>query len=199
MSETKDVLILAIESSCDETAAAVVKNGREVMSNVISSQIALHTLYGGVVPEIASRKHIEKINQVIEEALKEADYTAGSWKVLQVALKNAKSALEAKKDQTSVDNAAASLNKAMEALVKAGGTTPTPTPTTTPTATPAASKNTTPTSGTGNKTITSSGSTSSSKTAKTGDPTNIFEMLGLAVASLGTGGFALKRRKRNKK
>ena len=133
------------------------------------------------------------------EALKEADYTADSWKVLQVALKNAKSALEAKKDQTSVDNAAASLNKAMEALVKADGTTPTPTPTTTPTATPAASKSTTPTSGTGNKTITSSGSTSSSKTAKTGDPTNIFEMLGLAVASLGTGGFALKRRKRNKK
>jgi len=68
----KDVLILAIESSCDETAAAVVKNGREVLSNVISSQIALHTLYGGVVPEIASRKHIEKINQVIESALSEA-------------------------------------------------------------------------------------------------------------------------------
>ena len=128
------------------------------------------------------------------EALKEADYTADSWKVLQVALKNAKSALEAKKDQTSVDNAAASLNKAIEALVKADGTTPTPTPTTTP----ASSKNNTTTSGTGNKT-TSSGSTSTSKTAKTGDPTNIFEMLGLAVASLGTGGFALKRRKRNKK
>ncbi len=71
--QTEDVLILAIESSCDETAASVVKNGREVLSNVISSQIALHTLYGGVVPEIASRKHIEKINQVIEEALKEAD------------------------------------------------------------------------------------------------------------------------------
>ena len=68
----KDVLILAIESSCDETAASVVKNGREVLSNVISSQIALHTLYGGVVPEIASRKHVEKINQVIREALKEA-------------------------------------------------------------------------------------------------------------------------------
>ena len=68
----KDVLILAIESSCDETAAAVVKNGREVLSNVISSQIALHTLYGGVVPEIASRKHIEKINQVIQEALDQA-------------------------------------------------------------------------------------------------------------------------------
>ena len=133
------------------------------------------------------------------EGLKEADYTADSWKVLQVALKNAKSALEAKKDQTSVDNAAASLNKAIEALVKADGSTPTPTPTTTPTTTPAASKNNTTTSGTGNKTTTSSGGTSSSKTAKTGDPTNIFEMLGLAVASLGTGGFALKRRKRNKK
>ena len=72
MEEKKDVLILAIESSCDETAAAVVRNGREVLSNVISSQIALHALYGGVVPEIASRKHIEKINQVIETALLEA-------------------------------------------------------------------------------------------------------------------------------
>ena len=68
----KDVYILAIESSCDETAAAVVKNGREVLSNVIYSQIALHTEYGGVVPEIASRKHIEKINQVIEQALTDA-------------------------------------------------------------------------------------------------------------------------------
>ncbi|GFI70208.1 tRNA N6-adenosine threonylcarbamoyltransferase [Lachnospiraceae bacterium] len=68
----KDIFILAIESSCDETAAAVVKNGREVCSNVIYSQIALHTEYGGVVPEIASRKHIEKINQVIEQALLEA-------------------------------------------------------------------------------------------------------------------------------
>ena len=71
----EDVYILAIESSCDETAAAVVKNGREVLSNVISSQIALHTLYGGVVPEIASRKHIDKINQVIREALQEASMT----------------------------------------------------------------------------------------------------------------------------
>lgn len=71
----EDVYILAIESSCDETAAAVVKNGREILSNVISSQIALHTLYGGVVPEIASRKHIEKINQVIEEALQKAGRT----------------------------------------------------------------------------------------------------------------------------
>lgn len=70
----KDVLILAIESSCDETAASVVKNGREVLSNVIYSQIDLHTLYGGVVPEIASRKHIEKINQVIEQALLQADH-----------------------------------------------------------------------------------------------------------------------------
>ena len=65
----KDVLLLAIESSCDETAAAVVKNGREVLSNVIYSQIDLHTLYGGVVPEIASRKHIEKINQVVNLAV----------------------------------------------------------------------------------------------------------------------------------
>jgi N6-L-threonylcarbamoyladenine synthase len=72
---TKEVTILAIESSCDETAAAVVVNGRSVKSNVISSQIALHTLYGGVVPEIASRKHIEKINQVIEKALLDADVT----------------------------------------------------------------------------------------------------------------------------
>ncbi|MDD3220091.1 MAG: tRNA (adenosine(37)-N6)-threonylcarbamoyltransferase complex transferase subunit TsaD [Lachnospiraceae bacterium] len=71
----KDILILAIESSCDETAASVVKNGRTILSNVISSQIELHKLYGGVVPEIASRKHIEKINQVIEEALKDASVT----------------------------------------------------------------------------------------------------------------------------
>ena len=70
-----DIKILAIESSCDETAASVVKNGREVLSNVISSQIDIHTLYGGVVPEIASRKHIERINQVVEEALKEASVT----------------------------------------------------------------------------------------------------------------------------
>ena len=75
MTEQKDILILAIESSCDETAASVVRNGREVLSNVISSQIELHKLYGGVVPEIASRKHIEKINQVIEEALEVAGVT----------------------------------------------------------------------------------------------------------------------------
>ena len=75
MKEKKDIVILGIESSCDETAASVVRNGREVLSNVISSQIALHTLYGGVVPEIASRKHIEKINVVIEQALSEAQMT----------------------------------------------------------------------------------------------------------------------------
>ena len=68
-----DTIILAIESSCDETAAAVVVNGKKVLSNVIYSQIDLHTLYGGVVPEIASRKHIEKINPVIEQALSQAD------------------------------------------------------------------------------------------------------------------------------
>ncbi|MBR4759362.1 MAG: tRNA (adenosine(37)-N6)-threonylcarbamoyltransferase complex transferase subunit TsaD [Lachnospiraceae bacterium] len=74
MSEDKktDICILGIESSCDETAAAVVKNGRQVLSNVISSQIDIHTLYGGVVPEIASRKHMERINQVIRQALSEA-------------------------------------------------------------------------------------------------------------------------------
>ena len=75
MEKREDVRILAIESSCDETAASVVQNGRQVLSNIISSQIDLHTLYGGVVPEIASRKHIEKMNQVIEEALKEAGVT----------------------------------------------------------------------------------------------------------------------------
>lgn len=73
MSEKKeDVVILALESSCDETAASVVRNGREVLSNVISSQIDIHTLYGGVVPEIASRKHIERVDQVVMQALAEA-------------------------------------------------------------------------------------------------------------------------------
>lgn len=75
MSEKEDVLIFAIESSCDETAAAVVKNGREVLSNVINTQIAIHTEYGGVVPEIASRKHIENINPVIRKALEDAGVT----------------------------------------------------------------------------------------------------------------------------
>ena len=71
----EDVYILAVESSCDETAAAVVKNGREILSNVIASQIPLHTLYGGVVPELASRKHMEKINQVIQAALDQSGMT----------------------------------------------------------------------------------------------------------------------------
>lgn len=71
----KEILILAFETSCDETAAAVVKNGCEILSDTIYSQIELHSEYGGVVPEIASRKHIEKINQVTEQALKEARVT----------------------------------------------------------------------------------------------------------------------------
>lgn len=75
VTETKDILILAIESSCDETAASVVKNGRTILSNVISSQIDTHTVYGGVVPEIASREHIKAINYVIERALTEAAVT----------------------------------------------------------------------------------------------------------------------------
>ena len=75
MKDNNDILILGIESSCDETAASVVKNGRIVMSNVISSQIAVHTVYGGVVPEIASRKHVENIDYVIDSALKEAGVT----------------------------------------------------------------------------------------------------------------------------
>ena len=69
---SKDVYILGIESSCDETAAAVVKNGREVLSNIISSQIVIHRKFGGVVPEIASRKHIENVMPVIDAALQEA-------------------------------------------------------------------------------------------------------------------------------
>lgn len=71
----KDILILGIESSCDETSVAVVRNGREVLSNVINTQIAIHTQFGGVVPEIASRKHIENISNVTEEALRQAGVT----------------------------------------------------------------------------------------------------------------------------
>ena len=69
----KDIVVLGIESSCDETSAAVVVNGRKILSNVINSQIDIHTLYGGVVPEIASRCHVEVINQVVKEALKQAN------------------------------------------------------------------------------------------------------------------------------
>ncbi len=72
LTENKELLVLGIESSCDETAASVIKGCREVLSNVIYSQIDLHTVYGGVVPEIASRGHIEKINQVVKKALSEA-------------------------------------------------------------------------------------------------------------------------------
>ncbi|GAA0693399.1 MULTISPECIES: tRNA (adenosine(37)-N6)-threonylcarbamoyltransferase complex transferase subunit TsaD [Clostridium] len=70
-----DINILGIESSCDETAAAVVRNGRELLSNVISSQIDTHTKFGGVVPEVASRKHIEVVNSVVEEALEKSGMT----------------------------------------------------------------------------------------------------------------------------
>lgn len=70
-----DTIILAIESSCDETAVAVIKNGHEILANVVSTQIAIHRRYGGVVPEIASRKHLELINLVIQEALTEAGLT----------------------------------------------------------------------------------------------------------------------------
>ena len=69
----KDTLILGIESSCDETSVAVVKNGREVLSNVINTQISIHELYGGVVPEIASRNHVENISTVMKEAIKQAN------------------------------------------------------------------------------------------------------------------------------
>ena len=72
MTSNTDTDILAIETSCDETAAAVVRNGREILSSTIYTQIAMHTVYGGVVPELASRKHIEKINAVIEKALADA-------------------------------------------------------------------------------------------------------------------------------
>lgn len=71
----KDILTLGIESSCDETAAAVVKNGREILSNIIDTQIPIHEKYGGVVPEIASRNHIEAISRVTLKALKEANVT----------------------------------------------------------------------------------------------------------------------------
>ena len=69
----KDILVLGIETSCDETSVSVVKNGREVLSNIINSQIDIHTEYGGVVPEIASRCHTEVINQITKQALKEAN------------------------------------------------------------------------------------------------------------------------------
>lgn len=69
------MLTLAIETSCDETSCAIIRDGREVLSNIISSQIDIHRKFGGVVPEIASRKHIEAINNIIQEALDEAKCT----------------------------------------------------------------------------------------------------------------------------
>ena len=65
----KDIITLAVESSCDETSVAVLKNGREVLSNIINTQVDLHKKFGGVVPEVASRKHIENIDVVLQEAL----------------------------------------------------------------------------------------------------------------------------------
>ena len=75
MNKLKDILIMGIESSCDETSVSVVKNGREVLSNAINSQINIHEVYGGVVPEIASRCHTEVINGIMKQALKEANVT----------------------------------------------------------------------------------------------------------------------------
>jgi len=75
MDEKKEILILGIESSCDETAASVVRNGREVLSNIVASQAEIHKQFGGVVPEVASRHHVEAITGVIEAAMREADVT----------------------------------------------------------------------------------------------------------------------------
>lgn len=71
MNRNKDIVILAIETSCDETAAAVVKNGREVLTNIVYSQIDIHKVYGGVVPELASRNHIPKLPEVVDQAVPE--------------------------------------------------------------------------------------------------------------------------------
>ena len=78
----KDIIVLGIETSCDETSVAIVKNGREVLSNVINSQIDIHTEFGGVVPEIASRCHTEVINQVYKQALKEANVSLNDIDVI---------------------------------------------------------------------------------------------------------------------
>ena len=76
--------ILAIESSCDETAAAVVKDGRTVLSNCVASQIEMHTIYGGVVPEIASRKHVEAVTGLADQALEQAGMTRGDLDAIAV-------------------------------------------------------------------------------------------------------------------
>ena len=78
----KDILTLGIESSCDETSASIVKNGREVLSNVINSQIKIHEQFGGVVPEIASRNHIEAISNVVKESIKQANITMNDIDVI---------------------------------------------------------------------------------------------------------------------
>ena len=70
----KDLLVMGIESSCDETAVSIVKNGREIVSNIVSSQIESHKRFGGVVPEIASRHHVEQITIVLEEAIRNRGY-----------------------------------------------------------------------------------------------------------------------------
>ena len=80
----KDILTLGIESSCDETSVSVVRNGREVLSNVINTQIDIHTIYGGVVPEIASRNHIDNISAVTKEALAQANVTLDDIDVIAV-------------------------------------------------------------------------------------------------------------------
>ena len=69
------MLVLCIESSCDETAAAVIRDGREILSSIVASQVDVHTRYGGVVPELASRKHVEAISVVIDSALQESGVT----------------------------------------------------------------------------------------------------------------------------
>ena len=80
----KDIYTIGIESSCDETAVAIVKNGRQVLSNVINTQIEIHTLYGGVVPEIASRNHVENISQVANEAIRQANLSFNDIDVVSV-------------------------------------------------------------------------------------------------------------------
>lgn len=79
-----DIYSLGIESSCDETSASIVLNGREVLSNVISSQIDTHKLFGGVVPEIASRLHLEMINKVVDKAIKDANLSLKDIDIISV-------------------------------------------------------------------------------------------------------------------
>ena len=82
--QKEHVRILAIESSCDETAAAIVEDGRKILSSAVFTQIDLHALYGGVVPEIASRAHVEKVDRMVDEALRQADMTLGDVDALAV-------------------------------------------------------------------------------------------------------------------